>query len=310
MEEKGWVLIPIYILKRDDLSKSEKILFGRILGLMSAEGFCYATNEYLSESIGMTPDLVSRSITSLVEKKLLVRELERDAKNPVIITKRKLFLGINMEMGKIPTPVVENPNSYPPKSQIEYKEKENTELENPQIRFQNAGIKITYKDFENLPEHYVIEMANKHRLFPGTVVQEAQKAYNWVLNKKAQKKYTAWTQFLNNWLRRVSQNEHREPERPGEYQINLEDGTIIKIVGEDGSVKIWSTYAWDLEEIKLGRMKPEQLCENKLKYLTELKESGAQLTKVQALDLEDWKQSAEIRANIHAKWLKGTYAGY
>lgn len=309
MEKTGWLLIPPYILARDDLSKTDKFVFGRILGLTNQTGFCFATNEYLAESLFVSPITVAHSISVLVQKKFLIRKFIRSEENPFLITERQLFIGKSADVENDNTGDAEIDNTHSPNEQDHiYKLNKENIKENPQKETsENADIGLS--DFQNLPEDYVIKMALHHRLFKQVVRQEAQAAYNWVILKKAQKKYSDWNRFLHNWLSKRSVKEHAG-EVPGIYSINLEEGTLRRYHNEDGTVRVVSTYQEDLDEIKAGTMKPEDLVENQLIELRKLKESGVTLTKVQEIDLADAEQSVPIRKNVHEKWLKGDYAGY
>jgi len=97
MEEKskkrayqlGWSLIPPAILCRKDLSANEKLLWGRINGLTTKEGYCFASNEWLGEQIGLSSSTVSDIISSLVRKNLLHREIIRNENNEIV--ERRLY---------------------------------------------------------------------------------------------------------------------------------------------------------------------------------------------------------------------------
>jgi hypothetical protein len=53
------------VCKHTELSSTDKLLFTKILGLAKSNGYCYATNRYLSELIGITPRSIRRSILNL-----------------------------------------------------------------------------------------------------------------------------------------------------------------------------------------------------------------------------------------------------
>lgn len=65
----GWCLIPPTILKDEELSASEKILIGRVHGLQSKIGWCFAGNEHLADSIDRSAGRVANMISDLVTGK-------------------------------------------------------------------------------------------------------------------------------------------------------------------------------------------------------------------------------------------------
>lgn len=85
----GWCLIPPYILAREDLSLSEKVLFGIILGLADKDGYCFASNTWLGKQIGLSKIRISHLISHLKELGLIRVELERDENGKII--QRKIY---------------------------------------------------------------------------------------------------------------------------------------------------------------------------------------------------------------------------
>ncbi|MGD9129272.1 MAG: helix-turn-helix domain-containing protein [Candidatus Woesebacteria bacterium] len=85
----GWCLIPPEVMARNDLSNSEKLLLGRINGLRNEKGYCYATNRWLGEQIGLQEGTISNIISSLVRKGLIDRKIIRDENKEVI--ERQLY---------------------------------------------------------------------------------------------------------------------------------------------------------------------------------------------------------------------------
>jgi len=72
--EIGWVLIPPAIACAKDLNAAQKILWGRIYGLVGTNGYCWAGNSWLGEQLGMNPRTVEGHISALVSKGYLRRE--------------------------------------------------------------------------------------------------------------------------------------------------------------------------------------------------------------------------------------------
>ncbi len=60
----SYIKIPLNIIEDKDLSSSAKILYGYLLLLTHRKGYCYASNDYLKEVLGIS----SRSITRLLRK--------------------------------------------------------------------------------------------------------------------------------------------------------------------------------------------------------------------------------------------------
>ena len=79
MEHKnvGWCIIPPWVLARNDLSMTQKVLFGRILGLSEQRGYCWATNAYLSEAIGVAEQTITNNLSKMAAKGIIRIELER-----------------------------------------------------------------------------------------------------------------------------------------------------------------------------------------------------------------------------------------
>ena len=89
LESMGWVLIPPQVMAATDISAGHKIILGKILGLLTSKGYCWASNRWLSENTGFKADTVSKYITDLAEKKYITREIVRDENNKVV--ERRLF---------------------------------------------------------------------------------------------------------------------------------------------------------------------------------------------------------------------------
>ena len=88
-ESVGACYIPAHIMVRDDLSMSEKVIYGRVLALSNNKGYCYATNTYLGEQVGLKSGTVSDIVSKLVSLDLVRREIIRDDLGK--IQHRKLF---------------------------------------------------------------------------------------------------------------------------------------------------------------------------------------------------------------------------
>ncbi len=92
------VWLPAEILLNNTLADKEKILMSIIFNLSLKEGYCYASNRYLSEILGVTLDRVSKLINKLKNKSLVKIEFEyRDGTKE--IAKRKIILNDKALLG-------------------------------------------------------------------------------------------------------------------------------------------------------------------------------------------------------------------
>lgn len=85
----GWCLIPPTILARKDLSVREKLLMGRILGLIDTNGYCYASNAWLGAQLDISKHTVTHLLTSLARKGLVSIALIKDDTGQ--ITERRIY---------------------------------------------------------------------------------------------------------------------------------------------------------------------------------------------------------------------------
>jgi len=85
----GWCNIPPHMMARKDFTHAQKMLFGKILGLITKDGYCFASNEWLGEELNLRPKAVSNTISRLVSLGFLRRELLRNEKKEII--QRRLF---------------------------------------------------------------------------------------------------------------------------------------------------------------------------------------------------------------------------
>jgi hypothetical protein len=87
--EIGWILIPPSIAARNDLTSTDKLLLGKINGLTGIKGYCFASNEWLGQQIGLKSHSVSELLTKFEEMKLISRDTVRNDKNEII--ERKIY---------------------------------------------------------------------------------------------------------------------------------------------------------------------------------------------------------------------------
>ena len=64
-----YVQVPMVVLTDIDLSSTAKLLMGLITTLSMKDGYCYASNRYLSNLLKVSKRTISSSITALRRKK-------------------------------------------------------------------------------------------------------------------------------------------------------------------------------------------------------------------------------------------------
>ena len=64
-----YVQVPMVVLLDEDLSSTTKLLMGLITTLSMKDGYCYASNRYLSNLLKLSKRTISSSITALRRKK-------------------------------------------------------------------------------------------------------------------------------------------------------------------------------------------------------------------------------------------------
>ena len=71
-----YVEVPVIVLLDEDLSTTTKLLMGLITTLSMQEGFCYASNKYLSNLMKVSKRTITSCISSLRKKKYINVECE------------------------------------------------------------------------------------------------------------------------------------------------------------------------------------------------------------------------------------------
>ena len=83
-------IIPSRILYNKELKANEKLLYAMITSLACKEGFCFATNNYFAEELGVHPKTVSSWISDLRDKKFIKVDLIRNENKQII--QRKIYI--------------------------------------------------------------------------------------------------------------------------------------------------------------------------------------------------------------------------
>ncbi len=118
----GWCLIPPSIFCRKDLSQSQKLLIGRITGLITADGYCFASNKWLGEQIGLTKGTTANILSDLQNKNIIKIELIRDEKQRIIERRIYPVFGCTTDE-KSDIPIHEKMNTYSRKNEYPIHEK-------------------------------------------------------------------------------------------------------------------------------------------------------------------------------------------
>lgn len=71
MQKLKGIWIPIEIITDEKLSDKEVIILSMILYLSTENGTCFVSNKYISSIVNVTPDRVSKIISSLKKKKYI-----------------------------------------------------------------------------------------------------------------------------------------------------------------------------------------------------------------------------------------------
>lgn len=88
MEPNYYAVIPHFVLDSPDLSDAEKLFYGRIAMMTSDKGFCWASNAFFAQKLGVDESTISRRISRLQKLGFVVVKISQSAGN-----QRNIFLG-------------------------------------------------------------------------------------------------------------------------------------------------------------------------------------------------------------------------
>lgn len=71
-----YVEVPMIVLLDEDISSTSKLLMGLITTLTMKEGFCYASNRYLSNLMKVSRRTITSCISSLKRKNYIKVEID------------------------------------------------------------------------------------------------------------------------------------------------------------------------------------------------------------------------------------------
>lgn len=83
-------VIPATVLYNKELKANEKLLYAIITSLACKEGYCFATNKYLAEKLGVSHKTVSNWISDLQKRKFIIIELIRNENKQIV--QRKIYI--------------------------------------------------------------------------------------------------------------------------------------------------------------------------------------------------------------------------
>ena len=83
-------IIPATILYNKELKANEKLLYAIITSLAYKEGYCFATNKYLAEKLGVNPKTISNWISDLSKRIFIIVEVIRNENKQII--QRKIYI--------------------------------------------------------------------------------------------------------------------------------------------------------------------------------------------------------------------------
>lgn len=90
MSQSYWAVIPANIRYHHDLTQTAKLLYAEISALAQSDGFCWATDAYLAETLGCSAATVTRSLRKLRELGFIRCEKTVNTKG----TERHIFCGM------------------------------------------------------------------------------------------------------------------------------------------------------------------------------------------------------------------------
>lgn len=71
MLDNTYLILPEKIATDCDLTPISRLIFAKIYGLSKSDGYCWATNKYLSQYFNVSIRTISMSISTLYKKKYI-----------------------------------------------------------------------------------------------------------------------------------------------------------------------------------------------------------------------------------------------
>ena len=156
MEEKQrnkvgyYSVIPSKILYNKELKANEKLLYAMITSLAYKEGYCFATNNYFAEELGVHPKTVSSWISDLRDKNYIKVEMVRKENKQII--QRKIYIN------DVPYPLN---NGYQYQSKNGQAIHQNMEDNNIRFNNKNNNSNTTISEAENTNQTKNVQTEDK-----------------------------------------------------------------------------------------------------------------------------------------------------
>lgn len=93
-EPSFWSIIPDNVLSATNIKANAKLLYAKVTSLQTARGYCFATNKYLAEGLGIAPDTVTRLLKDLSDAGYLRLEIIKGKDNQIV--ERRIFPTITL----------------------------------------------------------------------------------------------------------------------------------------------------------------------------------------------------------------------
>lgn len=91
LKQNSFLLIPHSLLTLRDLNPTDKIVFAEVYSLSKNTGYCYASNDYLSRTIGTSDRTITNSIGRLERKGYIKSEVLENCQRKVYVLRDKLL---------------------------------------------------------------------------------------------------------------------------------------------------------------------------------------------------------------------------
>lgn len=93
-------IIPTEIIINKEISSTEKLLYAVISSLTNEKGYCWASNQYLGDLIGISERHASRSINKLLQEQLIKVDIKDNSKRKItlaniIVGRTKMSRGVD-----------------------------------------------------------------------------------------------------------------------------------------------------------------------------------------------------------------------
>ena len=99
-ESSFWAVIPHTVLAATDIKPNAKLLYAAIVSLQASRGYCFASNRYLAQKLGIAQNTVPKLLRELTDAGYLRLEVTTGESNG--IHERRIFLAENLSKTGVP----------------------------------------------------------------------------------------------------------------------------------------------------------------------------------------------------------------